>query len=225
MNSRYLILLAMLVFRGLASYGQFESPVNPKQVVINPDLIIQVGAFRQEPNALVLRDRLTAVLDYSVIIVSEEGFFKVRITGFSNQDEMEKLYPALALLGMKNLWVLPVKKQEEEINSLAKIQPDTVTTPVIEDEVIPAAKEEKPVVSQPKISLQVEVFHDKAQALNAQRRITTKLNLPVEIVQEYEYYKVFVTGFKTTEEANKYYPALAKLGYPNISLIENYKKR
>jgi hypothetical protein len=224
MDSRYLILLAMLVFPDFISYGQFDSPLNPKQVTINPDLVIQVGAFRQESNALVLKDRLSAILDKPVILFTEDEFFKVRITGFSSQEEMEKLYPTLAFLGMKNIWVLPVKKQEE-IKPQAVVQPDTTKKPVSENTSLPVVAEEIPVVSQPTIVLQVEVFHDKSEALNAQKRIITKLNLPVEIVQEWEYYKVFVTGFYTTDEANKYYPALAKLGYPNISLIENYKTK
>ncbi len=46
MDTRYLIILVILVFPGLFSYGQFDSPSDPKQAIINPDLIIQVGAFR-----------------------------------------------------------------------------------------------------------------------------------------------------------------------------------
>jgi hypothetical protein len=224
MDSRYLIFIAALVFHGLISYGQFDSPLNPKQVSINPDLIIQVGAFRQEANSTVFKEKLSAILDKPVILVIEDGFFKVRITGFSNQEEMEKFYPTLAFLGLKNFWVLPVKK-EEEIMTQTVIQPDTSKKVGNEDTVLSVVEEEIPVVSQPIIALQVDVFHDKSEALNAQKRIMTKLNLPVEIVQEWEYYKVFVTGFKTTDEANKYYSALAKLGYPKISLIENYKKK
>jgi hypothetical protein len=224
MKSRYLILLSMLVFSGNFSYGQFDSPLNPKQVVINPDLIIQVGAFRQEPNSLVLKQRLSAIINYPVIVVAEDGFFKVRITGFSNQEEMEKLYPTLAFLGMKNIWVLPVKKQEEFIPQ-AVVQPDTINKPVSENTDLPVVGEELSIGSQPNIALQVDVFHNKTKALNAQKRITTKLNLPVEIVQEWEYFKVFIIGFHTTEEAKKYYSPLAKLGYPQISLIENYKKK
>lgn len=224
MSSRYLILLSMLVFPGIISYGQFDSPINPKQVVINPDLIIQVGAFRQEPNSFVLKQKLSAILNYPVAIVNEDGFYKVRITGFSNQEEMEKLYPTLAFLGMKNIWVLPVKKQQEFIPE-AVVQPDTTKRPVIEDIDLPVAGEELSAVSQPVIVLQVDVFRNKTKALNAQKKITTKLNLPVEIVQEWEYFKVFITGFRTTEEAKKYYSPLAKLGYPQISLIENYRKK
>jgi hypothetical protein len=46
----------------------------------------------------------------------------------------------------------------------------------------------------------------------------------VKIVQEWGYYKVFVTGFHTSEEANKYFSAIVQLGYSKILLIENYKK-
>jgi len=224
MDSRYLILLAMFFSPAVFSYGQFESPVNPKQVAINPDLIIQVGAFRQEPNSLALKQKLSAILNYPVILVTEDGFFKVRITGFSNQEEMEKLYPTLAFLGLKNLWVLPVR-ENEEINPQVVLQPDTIETPVIENTALPVVGEEISVPPKPSIALQVDVFHEKSKALEAQKRISAALKLPVEIVQEWEYYKVFVTGFLTTEEAHNYYSTLAKLGYPQISLIENYKKK
>lgn len=224
MNYRYLILLSLLVFPGLISHGQFNSPFNLNQVEINPDLVIQVGAFRQESNALALRDRLSAILNKSVILVTEDEFFKVRITGFSSREEMGELYPTLAFLGIKNFWVLPVKKPEET-KPQAVVQPDTTNKPESENTALPVLAEEIPAVSQPTFALQVEVFHDKSKALNAQKRIITKLNLPVEIVQEWEYYKVFVTGFYTTDEAIKYSYAIANLGYPNISLIENYKMK
>ena len=224
MDFRYLILLSILVFPGLISYGQFNSPRNLKQVTINPDLVVQVGAFRQEPNALVLKNKLSAILNESVFLVTEDGFFKVRIKGFSSQEDIEKLYPTLAFLGLKNIWVLPVKKPEE-INPQAVVQPDTTKKPESESTAFPVLTEEIPDVSQPTFALQVEVFHNKSKALNAQKKITTKLKLPVEIVQEWEYYKVIVTGFYTADEANKYFSSIAILGYPNISLIENYKKK
>lgn len=224
MDSRYLILHAMLVFHGLISYGQFGSPSNPNQVSINADLIIQVGAFRQESNSLVLREKLSTAINYPVIIVNEDGFFKVRVTGFSSQEQMEELYPTLAFLGLKNFWVLPVKKHEEIIPQ-AIIQTDTAGKPVSENIALPAVDGGVADTSRPAIALQVDVFHDKSEALSAQKKIMAKLNLPVEIVQEWEYYKVFVTGFRTTDEAEKYYSALAKLGFPKISLIKNYNKK
>jgi hypothetical protein len=213
-----------MVFHCLISYSQFNSPVNPKNLSVNPDLIIQVGAFKLEPNSSVLKEKLSAVLDKPVIVVAEGGFYKVQITGFSSQEEMEKLYPTLAFLGLKNFWVLPVKKKEE-FNPELSVQPDSIKEKAIEEPTFPVTPEETPVDSLPSIALQIEVYHDKTEALDAQRKITTKLKLPVEIVQEWEYFKVFVTGFKSIDEANKYYPDIAKLGFPKISLIEHYKRK
>ncbi|HSL86260.1 MAG TPA: hypothetical protein VK861_04950, partial [Bacteroidales bacterium] len=57
----------------------------------------------------------------------------------------------------------------------------------------------------------------------AQRRIIEKLDLPVEIVERWDNFYVIVTGFYTREQTFSYYPELAALGYPRITLIENYK--
>ena len=65
--------------------------------------------------------------------------------------------------------------------------------------------EEKPVMQEPAISLQVGMFRKQSQALRAQRRITSKLHLPVEIVEQWDYYYVIVTGFYTREDTFKYY--------------------
>ena len=223
MHTRYLILIVILVFPCLISSGQFDSPFDPKQMVVNPDLVVQVGAFRNESYATVLKTKLSSIIDKHVIIVTEDKLFKVRITGFSGEEEMGKFYSTLAFLGMKDFWVLPVKKQEE-IAQQSVVQPDTIIKPLNENTALQVVGEEKTAVSQAAIVLQIDVFRDKSEAMNAQKRIKNKLNLPVEIVQEWEYYKVFVTGFHTREEANKSFTDLAQLGYSKISLIENYKK-
>ena len=84
--------------------------------------------------------------------------------------------------------------------------------------------EGRPAFTEPSVALQVAIYHREAQALKARRRIMSKLNLPVEIVKQYDYYHVIVTGFYTREETYPYYPELAGIGYPGITLIENYKK-
>jgi hypothetical protein len=95
---------------------------------------------------------------------------------------------------------------------------------VVRSETTPKLAENKievPVIRpEPTISLHVGMYHRRSQALRVQRRITSKLKLPVEIIQQYEYYHVMVTGFYTRQETYKYYPELAGLGYPRISLIE-----
>jgi hypothetical protein len=168
-----------------------------------------------------LKEKLYALLDKTVFIVNEEGFFKVRIKGFSGEEEMEKFYSTLAFLGMKDFWVLPVKKREE-ITQQKVEQTDTIIKPGSEKTALPVVGDSTSVLSPPNIVLQIDVFHNKSEALNAQKTITTKLNLTVEIVQVWKYYKVFVTGLRTRDEANKYFIEIAKLGYPKISLIMNY---
>jgi hypothetical protein len=224
MNSRYLIFLIILVSHSLNSFGQFGSQLSPKQKPADPDFIIQVGAFRHESYSSVLKEKLSAVIDKTVIIVVEDGFYKVRVTGFSSQEEMEEFYSSLSFLGIKNFWAFPVRKKEEMVPEAAG-QSDTTNNPLSESNPLPVDSGEDSVMNQPNIVLQVDVFHNKSDAIDAQKKITAKLNLPVEVVQEWEYFKVFVTGFHSIDEANKYFSVVAKLGYPKISLIKNYIKK
>lgn len=75
-------------------------------------------------------------------------------------------------------------------------------------------------VRAPQISLQVGTYYKKSEALKAQKKIMSKLNVPVKIVQQWEYYRVIVTGFHSREEAFPYYPELAGIGFPGPVLIE-----
>lgn len=194
----------------------------PVVQVFNPDMVIQVGAFLHESNAVLLKERLSALLNKKVIIEIVDSYFKVRITGFTSLEEMENLIPTLGLLGIKKIWIFRFKKKEDIIPQVA-LQTDT-SLKTIKDKInLPAISEEKPVLAEPTINLQVGIFHKRSEALRAQRIITSKLNLPVEIVREWEYYIVFITGFKTREEMFKYYPKLAALGYPDSFMIDSNK--
>jgi cobalamin biosynthesis Co2+ chelatase CbiK len=86
---------------------------------------------------------------------------------------------------------------------------------------IPEAAAARPV---PTIAIQVAIFYKKAEALRAQRKISSKLNLPVEIIEQWEFYRVIIPGFFTKEETYRYYPELAGLGYPGVQIIDNGKK-
>ncbi|MCE5345627.1 MAG: SPOR domain-containing protein [Bacteroidales bacterium] len=223
--------------------------VTETSAAISPEMLIQLGAFQIKSNALALKDRASAELDKKVIIVKEDGYYKVRIAGIPIIDqtvleEMKKLEPSTGL-GLKDMWVLPViPKPVEEPAVLQPEIPQPEKQPaILQRETPPMAVEWKkeipailkpgishrPVESkivksviphEPTISLQVGVFHKHSDALRAQRRIIAKLNLPVVIVQRWDYYHVLVTGFYTREETYQYYPELAGLGYPVSLLIE-----
>jgi cell division protein FtsN len=72
----------------------------------------------------------------------------------------------------------------------------------------------------PEISLQVGIFYKRSEAMKARRLISAKLDLPVKITRQWEYFRVIIIGFSSREETIQYYPELAGLGYPNITLIE-----
>ena len=196
------------------------------------DMAIQIGAFHNEAYAIAFRDKISVLLNKKITIVPEDGYYKVRISGFTSLEEMEKYLPTLGLVGLRDIWILPVKKQLVEKPPVI-VQPDTASKRFEQAKEVPveiptdttrkpleekAAKQAIP--PEPTISLQVALFQKRSQALRAQKRITNKLNLPVEIVQQWDYYRVIVTGFYTREETYKYYPELAGIGYPNITLIE-----
>lgn len=201
-----------------------ETIIETPAPAITPDMSIQVGAFRNESNALALKERLS-IIDKRVDIVSEDGYYKVRIAGFNSLEEMGKMIPSLGLLGLRDIWILPVKKQEEQIPVSKERQIEQLAIqPIVPGERIDTSLEkEKLKIKEPTIALQVGVFPKRTQAMRAKRKIESKLNLPVEIVQQWDYYRVIVTGFFTREETHKYYPELAGLGFSSITLINNYK--
>ena len=196
------------------------SPVFPR------DIMIQVGAFKQEDNATALRNKLSVLVEKPVIIVPEGGYFKVQITGFENLQELEKMLPVLRFIGMKDIWIPPVRTEAEAEPEPEPLPPILLPETIKEMEPEPEVPtvEEMPVAETPTIALQVAIFNKRHQALRAQRRITTRINLPVDVVERWGNYYVIVTGFFTREETARYYPELAGLGYYRITLIENYKR-
>jgi hypothetical protein len=210
-----------------------EKSIQNLPVVPTPDMLL--GAFRLWSNAIALRQISETSLNKNLTVDFVDGFYKVNVSGVPKLDEsvivaMKKLEP-LNKLKFKDFFVIPFQKipEEEPAVLIRQIPPRPadriIDVPfVIRPDTISGFKESKivaPVVArEATISLQVGIFYKKSQALRAQRRITEKLKLPVEIVQVMDTYRVIVTGFYTREETYKYYPELAGLGYPSIMLIE-----
>ena len=198
---------------------------------------IQFGAFRKKSNAIELRDRLAATVDKNIKIVKEGRYYKVRLTELplikqEVLNEMKKLQPQIGRLGLKDMWAVPIvtKPVEEPMARQPVIIQKAIVLPytsvrVIREKPRGLILEEKPEILEPSIALQVAIYIKQSQALRAQKRIMSKLNLPVEIVKQYDYYHVIVTGFYTREETYQYYPELAGLGYPGITLIPDYKRQ
>ncbi len=201
-----------------------------------PEITIQLGAFRVRSNALALLQHLKARYGSRLKMVFDGNFYKIRLTGSplleqSVLDEMNKQAPSLGKLKFKDIWVVPPELATENLPEVR--EPEPPINPVEWNQEVPAVG--KPggpagltenkitgssMPSEPTVYLQVAVYHKKADALRAQRKIRSKLNLQVEIIQQWDYYHVVIKGFYTREETYKYYPELAGLGFPGVTLFE-----
>lgn len=208
--------------------------ISEEPLVMSPDIML--GVFRLWSNAIALKQIAESSLKKQLTVDSKGGYYTVNIAGVPKLDEsvldaMKTLKP-LERPKFKNFITVPLRPlPKEEPAVMIRVIPPRPADMIIDVPVVirpdslSGFKESKivaPIVPRvPTISLQVGVFYKKSEALRAQRRITSKLKLPVEIVMVMDTYRVIVTGFYTREETYKYYPELAGLGYPSIMLIDN----
>jgi cell division protein FtsN len=201
-------------------------------------LSIQVGAFRSKQYATSLRTKLSSLLNKPVEIYEEDGYYKVRVTGFENRIDMQRMFPVLSRMGFKDMWIPAVKLLEDDkapvvialdtVPDVALVTTDTLDREDIGkiDEKVVEKAEEDPALKaialakEPPVMLRVGEFIRQSQAMRAQRKIRSKLDVPTEIFEQWGYYSVVIKGFYTREETYKFYPELAALGYSKISLIE-----
>lgn len=236
--------------------------------VVTPDMAIQVGAFRQKSLADAMYKKISAMVANPVIIVPEDGYYKVRVSGFRSMEELQKMIPVLRAMGLYDIWVPPVKKQPEigkpvvqpadttaekpvivkpvvQPADTAVVKPEVIIPPVViprdtakvkadtamivadttvvrpvEIPVEEPVTEVQPPVVKPKISLHVGEFRKRSQALKAQRKVTSKFDLPVDIFIRWDSYHIVITGFEKREDTFPYYPELAGMGYTNIYVIQ-----
>ncbi|RLD36520.1 MAG: hypothetical protein DRI73_00565, partial [Bacteroidetes bacterium] len=215
-------------------HGVIETLPDGQTRIMHENLVIQVGEFKDSLDAEKYRRKVSAAIDRPVILVFEDGAYKVRITSFSSQKERERIVPFLNLMGFNNIWLMPSQELPGQPTEEPVIEP--AIEPVKEQVAIDSIKarpidivelpESKIVVSEqaePIFSLLVAVYTKMGQAKKAQKRIIDKLNLPVEIVEKFGNYSVVVKGFYTREETYRYYPELAGLGFTAIYILEKGK--
>jgi cell division protein FtsN len=82
-------------------------PAGTREVrkVAAPGYAIQMGAFRRKANADDFIKKLSAVPDITVVVLVEDGYYKVRITGFGSTQEAENYKPELKRYGFTEMWV------------------------------------------------------------------------------------------------------------------------
>jgi hypothetical protein len=207
----------------------------PMPVVIR-GTTVQLGAFGTIEETVSMSNRLLAAAEKLVTIRNEGGSFKVQITGFADTNEVREFIPLLRKYGFDDITVL-----HESESGLLPVVPAAIA-PVAEQPAepgmpeIPAVKDEQPEIVQdlpvaveevapppppvPRFVLHAASYYRKAEAERAKLKIERRLKLPVEIVEEWDTYRVMITGFFTREETYPLYPELAGLGFTDIFVYE-----
>ena len=194
---------------------------------------IQLGAFGSEEETSSVTDRLLAAAEKLVTIRQEEGVYKVQITGFADTNEVRDFIPLLKKHGFTDILVIHESETglvpvTQDIQILPE-QPEQVEVPVLPEEpeeiVVekPAEPEiiiEEVVPPEPIFILHAGSYYKLSQAEKAKRKIENRLKRPVEIIAEWDSYKVIIPGFYTREETYPYYPELAGLGFTDIFVYE-----
>ncbi len=210
-----------------------ESPLTPAEMTQ-----LQLDVFRLRSGAIALRKQLSSPLDGKASFDRSGRYYRLEtpdqpILDPTVLEAIKDLLPGFGSLEMEDEWMMEMAgallaekpaEREPVIIDRVPVRPG-VSLRVTEEWPQVLVLEEKPEVKEPSIALQVAIFIKESQALRAQKRIMSKLNLPVEIIRQYDYYHVIVTGFYSREETIPYYPELAGIGYPGITLIDNYKRQ
>ncbi|MRR24128.1 hypothetical protein EG830_14250, partial [bacterium] len=174
---------------------------------------VQLGAFSSLEETVSMSDRLLAAAEKLVTIRNEDGLFKVQISGFADTNEVRSFLPLLRKHGFEDITVLhesetglvpvapalenqvvevPVEKDAEVVQPVKDEQAEIIPAePVQVEEVAPTPP---PL---PRFVLHAGSYYKRAEAEKARQRIERRLKLPVEILEEWDTYRVIITGFFT----------------------------
>ncbi|MRR22857.1 SPOR domain-containing protein [bacterium] len=207
----------------------------PMPVVI-AGTTVQLGSFSSLEETVSMSDRLLAAAEKLVTIRNEGGLYKVQITGFADTNEVRNFLPLLRKHGFEDITVLhesetglvpvapaveaPVAEEPAGIKAEAVQPAQDVQAEIIPEEPVKVEEVAPTPPPVPRFVLHAGSYYKKAEAERARQRIERRLKLPVEVLEEWDTYRVVITGFFTREETYPYYPELAGLGFTDIFVYE-----
>jgi cell division protein FtsN len=214
-----------------------EKPAIPMVISGNT---LQLGAFETAEETEPISNRLLAAAEKLVTVRQDEGLWKVQISGFEDTTDIREFIPLLQERGFTDILVLhqteeglvpvvpvvipeaaeaPAEPGMKEI-PVPQVLPEPAEAapeqPVFEEEIVPPP----PTAPLPRFLLHAGNYRKLSDAERAKKKIERRLNLPVEIIEDWDSYRVVVTGFFTREETYPYYPELAGLGFSDIFVYE-----
>ena len=165
---------------------------------------VEMGVFDNTKAAIALKDTLLEFVHMPVLIIREDDRYKVRVTGFASWEEMMKFISSLEKSRFGDIRIHSLRRPPDTAvppEKAEEIRTDSIAEPaeIIPVDITPAEPEpeEAAVKKEPTVALQAGIFHKKSRARRAVRKISSKLNLPAEIVLQWDYYHAVITGFHT----------------------------
>ncbi len=172
---------------------------------------VQFGAFKNKLYAEIMKKKVEAVLDKNVELFEEDGFWKVRITGFDDRDDLNSYIPVINGQGITEIWVITNKAvrsdwlTKEREDSLALVKETVEPLPI-------------PVVISG-TTIQLGAFGSAEETESMTDRLLAAAEKLVTIRNEEGVYKVQITGFADTNEVRDFIPLLKKHGFTDILVL------
>ncbi len=137
------------------SYLILHEEVRELVTITEDTWAIQLGAFKNKANAQAWMKNVEAVVDKDVELIIEDGFYKVRVTGFKDRAELDTYIPILQKAGINEMWIIHLKAKTVERITTKQDSVIRITETVVERPV--------PVV-EPGTILQVAAFSTREEA-------------------------------------------------------------
>ena len=155
--------------------------------------------------------KVEGVLDKNVELFEEDGFWKVRITGFDDRDDLNKYIPIINGQGITEIWVITNKAVRSDWLTKEREDSLAMVKETIEAQTIPI------VISG--TTIQLGVFSSEGESSSMADRLLAAAEKLVTIRKEKGVYKVQITGFADTNEVRDFIPLLKKYGFNDIIVI------
>ncbi len=120
---------------------------------------IEVGTYDNVKSAINLKDTLFKTIHKPVLIIREEGMYKVRITGFENNEDLMEFLSSLRKLKLKELKIQSAERSDDKVKAERpeEMKSDTIQKPVVTIPQQPPAEEITPI-KEPTFALQVGIY-------------------------------------------------------------------
>ncbi|HUW94007.1 MAG TPA: SPOR domain-containing protein, partial [Bacteroidales bacterium] len=198
------------IVKGDTSYIIIHEEVRELVTITEDYWAMQLGAFKNKAYAEAWMKRISAVVDKDVELIYEDGFYKVRVTGFKDRDELDSYIPALQNAGFTEIWIIHNKAKIVERITTRQDSIARITETVIE--------KQTPVVVSGTI-LQVGMFLNKEDAAAILDRLLAAVENLITVRNEGGLYRIQISDVKDSTEIQDLIPILEKNGFRNIVLI------